>query len=79
MGSLMSCANTMTSLDVQGSPLHGLAGATLIASGRRAMRFMFGRREKFLYKRNPMLTSFLSGTKFGMVVAVLLLIIVKLN
>ena len=43
------------------------------------MRFMFGRREKFLYKRNPMLTSFLSGTKFGMVVAVLVLIIVKLN
>ncbi|MGX4642282.1 hypothetical protein [Massilia sp. SYSU DXS3249] len=43
------------------------------------MKFMFGRREKFLYKRNPLLTSFLSGTKFGMVVAVLVFIIIKLN
>ena len=32
-------------------------------------------REKVLYRRNPMYASFISGTKFGLVVATLLLIV----
>lgn len=41
------------------------------------MKFMFGRREKFLYRRNPMLSSFIAGTKFGVVVALLVLLVVN--
>jgi hypothetical protein len=42
------------------------------------MKFMFGRREKFLYRRNTIYSSFIAGTKFGMVVAVLVILVVKL-
>lgn len=35
------------------------------------MKFLFGRREKFLYRRNPVLSSFIAGTRFGLLVAAL--------
>ena len=43
------------------------------------MKSMFGRREKFLYKRNPLLASFISGTKFGVVVTVLVILVAALK
>ncbi|WP_267875156.1 hypothetical protein [Massilia sp. Leaf139] len=42
------------------------------------MKFMFGRREKFLYRRNPMFSSFMAGTKFGLLMAGLVLLYIKL-
>ncbi|MDB5791213.1 MAG: hypothetical protein JWQ80_1237 [Massilia sp.] len=42
------------------------------------MKFMFGRREKFLYRRNPVYASFIAGTKFGLVVAALVYLAIKL-
>jgi len=42
------------------------------------MKFLFGRREKFLYRRNPVIGSFLSGTKFGLVLAALTYLAIKL-
>ena len=41
------------------------------------MKSRFGRHEKFLYRRNPMVTSFISGTKFGIVLAVALVLVSK--
>jgi hypothetical protein len=54
-----------------------LAGRTR-ASGRRPMKFLFGRREKFLYRRNPVYASFLSGTRFGLALAALVYLAIKL-
>ena len=42
------------------------------------MKSMFGRREKFLYRRNTVYASFIAGTKFGLVVAALAYLAVKL-
>ncbi|MFC5462073.1 hypothetical protein [Massilia niabensis] len=42
------------------------------------MKSLFSRREKFLYRRNPLYASFISGTKFGVVVALLVLLVTKL-
>ncbi|MEN3274273.1 MAG: hypothetical protein V7631_63 [Massilia sp.] len=42
------------------------------------MKHLFGRREKFIYRRNPVYDSFISGSKFGAVVAVLVLLVAKL-
>lgn len=42
------------------------------------MKSIFGRREKFLYRRNPLYASFISGTKFGVVIALLALLYAKL-
>lgn len=42
------------------------------------MKHLFSPREKFIYRRNPLYASFISGTKFGMVVAALVLLVVKL-
>lgn len=42
------------------------------------MRHLFSRREKFIYRRNPLYDSFISGTKFGIVAALLVLVAVKL-
>ena len=39
------------------------------------MKSLFGRPEKFLYRRNPVYASFISGTKFGIVVALLVLLV----
>ena len=43
------------------------------------MKSMFGRREKYLYRRNPVWDSFISGTNFGVFVAVLAILVVTLN
>ena len=43
------------------------------------MKFLFGRREKFLYRRNTVVASFLSGTKFGLLLAVLTYLAIKLG
>ncbi len=43
------------------------------------MKSRFGRHEKFLYRRNTIVASFLSGTKFGIVVAVLVLLVSKFS
>lgn len=43
------------------------------------MKFMFGRREKFLYRRSTVLASFLSGTKFGLALAALVYLAIKLG
>jgi hypothetical protein len=43
------------------------------------MKPLFGRREKYLYRRNPLYASFISGTKFGVVVALLVLLVTKLS
>lgn len=43
------------------------------------MKSLFSRREKYLYRRNSLYASFISGTKFGVVVAVLLLVVIKLG
>ncbi|MET0980768.1 MAG: hypothetical protein ABWY02_01610 [Telluria sp.] len=42
------------------------------------MKPLFSRREKYLYRRNPLYASFISGTKFGLVVGLLLLLATKL-
>jgi len=42
------------------------------------MRHLFNRREKFIYRRNPLYESFISGTRFGIAVALLALLAVKL-
>ena len=42
------------------------------------MKFIFGRREKFLYRRNPAYASFLSGTKFGLAIAALVYLAIRL-
>ena len=42
------------------------------------MKFLFGRREKFLYRRNPVYASFIAGTRFGLVVAALAYLTIKL-
>ena len=42
------------------------------------MKFVFGRREKFLYRRNPVYASFLSGARFGLVLAALAYLAAKL-
>ena len=42
------------------------------------MKFMFGRREKFLYRRNPVYASFIAGTKFGLVLAALAYQVIRL-
>ena len=42
------------------------------------MKFLFGRREKFLYRRNPVYASFIAGTRFGLVVAALVYLTIKL-
>ena len=39
----------------------------------------FGRREKFLYRRNTMVASFLSGTKFGLALAALVYLAIKIG
>jgi hypothetical protein len=44
----------------------------------KTMKFRFGRREKFLYRRNPMVASFLSGARFGLVLALLVFLAVTL-
>lgn len=31
------------------------------------MKSLFDRPEKFLYRRNPTLTSFIAGTRFGLI------------
>jgi hypothetical protein len=41
------------------------------------MKFIFGRREKFLYRRNPVYASFISGTKFGLVLSALVYLAIK--
>jgi len=43
------------------------------------MKFIFGRREKFLYRRNPVVASFLAGTRFGMALAALVYLAIKLG
>lgn len=43
------------------------------------MKFLFGRREKFLYRRNPVYASFLSGTKFGLALSALVYLVIKLG
>ncbi|WP_267874651.1 MULTISPECIES: hypothetical protein [unclassified Massilia] len=43
------------------------------------MKFIFGRREKFLYRRNPAWASFMAGTRFGVIVVALVLLYVKFN
>ena len=62
--SLMSCARTTASIIVQ--------------CREKTMKFMFGRREKFLYRRNTVYASFISGTKFGLVLAALVYFAIKL-
>jgi hypothetical protein len=47
--------------------------------GEDAMKFLFGRREKFLYRRNPVYASFLSGTKFGLALSALVYLVIKLG
>ncbi|MFC4930973.1 hypothetical protein [Massilia sp. GCM10023247] len=42
------------------------------------MRHLFNRREKFIYRRNPLYDSFISGTKFGIALALLALVALKL-
>lgn len=42
------------------------------------MKFLFGRREKFLYRRNPVVASFLSGTRFGLALAAVVYLAIKL-
>ena len=42
------------------------------------MKFMFVRREKFLYRRNPVYASFIAGTKFGLVLAALAYLVIRL-
>lgn len=41
------------------------------------MKFLFGRREKFLYRRNPVYDSFIAGTKFGLVLAALAYLVIR--
>jgi len=43
------------------------------------MKFLFGRREKFLYRRTPMYVYFLSGTRFGLALAALVYLAIKLG
>ncbi|MFC5513257.1 hypothetical protein ACFPOU_19340 [Massilia jejuensis] len=43
------------------------------------MKSLFARPEKFLYRRNTRVASFLSGTRFGVVVAVLVMLVSTLS
>ena len=42
------------------------------------MKSMFVRREKFLYRRNPVYASFLAGTRFGLLLAGLAYLVIRL-
>ena len=42
------------------------------------MKSIFGQREKFLYRRNPVVSSFIAGTKFGLLLAGLAYLIIRL-
>lgn len=42
------------------------------------MKPFFGRREKYLYRRHPVYASFISGTKFGVAVGLLVLLATRL-
>ena len=78
IGSLM-CRDKTPAAVRESTPTHCphlIAGVD--APKEQTMKSMFNRREKFLYRRNPLLDSFISGTKFGIVVAALALLAAKL-